>query len=188
MTLFGQDWGGLIGLRLLCDNQEHFNAVMIGNTALPTGDHDLGEPFKEWRKFTQTNESFKIGPIIHRGSVSGLTKSEIDAYNAPFPDDSYKEAARQFPLLVPHSTDDPSYQHNVEAWEVLKKWEKPLLCAFSDQDPVTRGGEKAFMSRVPGTANQPHVTVENAGHFVQEDQPDQVVRILIDLIARETAK
>ena len=86
------------------------------------------------------------------------------------------------------SPEDPSSPSNQKAWEVLKNFDKPVICAFSDQDPVTRGGEKAFISNIPGTDDQPHTTVKNAGHFLQEDQPDQVVRILIDLIARSTSK
>ena len=182
VTLFGQDWGGLIGLRLLCDNQENFDAVMIGNTALPTGDHDLGEPFKEWRKFTQTNESFKIGPIIHRGSVSGLTKSEIDAYNAPFPSEEFKAGARQFPVLVPASVNDPARENQLAAWAVLKNWEKPFLTCFSDQDPIMKNGEKIFIKLVPGAKNQDHFITKNAGHFLQEDDGVHLAKVMSNLI------
>ena len=182
VTLFGQDWGGLIGLRLLCDNQEAFDAVMIGNTALPTGDHDLGEPFKLWREFTQTNEPFKIGPIIHRGSVSGLTQLEVDAYNAPFPTEKFKAGARQFPVLVPSSKEDPARKDQLAAWEVLKKWEKPFLTCFSDQDPIMKNGEKIFIKLIPGAQRQNHFITKNAGHFLQEDDGINLAKEMVNLI------
>jgi haloalkane dehalogenase len=182
VTLFGQDWGGLIGLRLLCDNQEAFDAVMIGNTALPTGDHDLGEPFKLWREFTQTNESFKIGPIIHRGSVSGLTQLEVDAYNAPFPTEKFKAGARQFPVLVPSSKEDPARKDQLAAWEVLKKWKKPFLTCFSDQDPIMKNGEKIFIKLIPGAQRQNHFITKNAGHFLQEDDGINLAKEMVNLI------
>ena len=182
VTLFGQDWGGLIGLRLLCDNQEDFDAVMIGNTALPTGDHDLGEPFKLWREFTQTNESFKIGPIIHRGSVSGLTQLEVDAYNAPFPTEKFKAGARQFPVLVPSSKEDPARKDQLAAWEILKKWEKPFLTCFSDQDPIMKNGEKIFIKLIPGAQRQNHFITKNAGHFLQEDDGINLAKEMVNLI------
>ena len=107
VTFFGQDWGGLIGLRLVAENPERFARVMIGNTALPTGHHDLGEAFRQWREFSQSSPTFNIGGIVSRGTVSGLSDAEVAAYDAPFPDESYKAGARAFPMLVPASPDDP---------------------------------------------------------------------------------
>lgn len=182
VTLFGQDWGGLIGLRLLCDNQESFDAVMIGNTALPTGDHDLGKPFEAWREFSQTNIPFKIGPIIHRGCVSGLIQAEIDAYDAPFPNEKYKAGARQFPILVPSSSQDPARVNQLAAWEVLKKWKKPFLTCFADSDPIMRGVEKTFIKVVPGAQNQEHFIAKDAGHFLQEDVGPYLATRMADLI------
>ena len=182
VTLFGQDWGGLIGLRLLCENQGDFDAAMIGNTALPTGDHDLGEAFKAWREFTQTNLPFKIGPIIHRGTVSGLSHLEVDAYNAPFPTEQYKAGARQFPVLVPSSKADPARENQLAAWEVLKKWKKPFLTCFSDQDPIMRNGEKVFIKLIPGAQSQNHFITKNAGHFLQEDDGINLAKEMVNLI------
>jgi haloalkane dehalogenase len=182
VTLFGQDWGGLIGLRLLCENQGDFDAAMIGNTALPTGDHDLGEAFKAWREFTQTNLLFKIGPIIHRGTVSGLSHLEVDAYNAPFPTEQYKTGARQFPVLVPSSKADPARENQLAAWEVLKKWKKPFLTCFSDQDPIMRNGEKVFIKLIPGAQSQNHFITKNAGHFLQEDDGINLAKEMVNLI------
>ena len=181
ITFFGQDWGGLIGLRLVVNNQDRFDNIVLSNTGLPTGERPLGEAFESWKNYSQTVENFHIGGIVKGGTVSEMSQETIDAYNAPFPDDSYKEAARQFPLLVPHSTDDPSYQHNVEAWEVLKKWEKPLLCAFSDQDHIFNGVENSFKKHVPGARNLEHIEIKDAGHFLQEDKPDECVKAILTL-------
>ena len=185
---FGQDWGGLIGLRLVAANPKKFSGLVLSNTGLPDGSAAPTEAFMAWQKFSQTAKDFPIGNIVNGGCLTDLAPEVIDAYNAPFPDDSFKEGARIWPSLVPTSLENPSASSNQKAWETLKNFNKPVICAFSDQDPVTRGGEKAFISAVPGADGQPHTTVENAGHFIQEDQPDQVVRVLIDLIARSTAK
>ena len=182
ITFFGQDWGGLIGLRLVVNNQDRFDNIVLSNTGLPTGDRPLGEAFESWKNYSQTVENFHIGGIVKGGTVTEMSQETIDAYNAPFPDDSYKEAARQFPLLVPNSTDDPSYQNNVEAWEILKKWEKPLLCAFSDQDHIFKGVENTFIKHIPGTEGINHVQIQGAGHFLQEDKPEECVEAILSLL------
>ncbi len=187
MFFFGQDWGGLIGLRLVAANPTSFSGLVLSNTGLPDGSGTPTEAFLAWQKFSQTAENFPIGNIINGGCLTDLEPEIIDAYNAPFPDDSFKEGARIWPSLVPTSLNDPSAPANKEAWQELENFENPVICAFSDQDPVTRGGEKAFTSRISGASGQPHTTVANAGHFVQEDQPDQIVRVLIDLVARTTS-
>jgi len=182
ITFFGQDWGGLIGLRLVVNNQDRFDNIVLSNTGLPTGDRPLGEAFESWKNYSQTVENFHIGGIVKGGTVTEMSQETIDAYNAPFPDDSYKEAARQFPLLVPNSTDDPSYQNNVEAWEILKKWEKPLLCAFSDQDHIFKGIENTFIKHIPGAEGINHVQIQGAGHFLQEDKPEECVEAILSLL------
>lgn len=185
-TFFGQDWGGLVGLRLVAENASRFAQVVISNTGLPTGDHPLTEAFMAWQHYSKTSPNFQIGRLINAATVRELSAEEIAAYDAPFPDDSYKAGARIFPSLVPTSPDDPTASANRAAWEVFGRWEKPFLCCFSDQDPVTRGGERAFLSRVPGTAGQPHETIENAHHFVQEDSPNDVARIILQAIAQDS--
>lgn len=181
-TFFGQDWGGLVGLRLVAENPDRFARVIIGNTGLPTGDTPPSEAFLNWRTFSQTVEDFDVGFMLQMATTTELTAEEAAAYDAPFPDDTYKAGARIFPTLVPASPDDPASEANRAAWEVFQQWEKPLICCFSDSDPVTAGGDAAFLASVPGAAGQPHVTIEGAGHFFQEDAAPQLAQIVIDAI------
>jgi len=182
ITLFGQDWGGLIGLRLVAENEDMFKNVVISNTALPTGDISAGKAFEDWKNYAQTVDNFHAGGIIKGGTVKGLDQYVIDAYNAPFPDDSYKEAARQFPMLVPVTPDNPSSQKNREAWEMLKNWNKPFLCVFSEQDQIFNGVDKAFTKLIPGCQNQPHKTIQG-GHFIQEDNPEECIEAILHVLA-----
>ncbi len=182
ITLFGQDWGGLIGLRLVAENEDMFKNVVISNTALPTGDISAGKAFEDWKNYAQTVENFHAGGIIKGGTVKELDQYVIDAYNAPFPDDSYKEAARQFPMLVPVTPDNPSSQKNREAWEKLKNWNKPFLCVFSEQDQIFNGVDKAFTKLIPGCQNQPHKTIQG-GHFIQEDNPEECIEAILHVLA-----
>lgn len=183
-TLFGQDWGGLVGLRLVAENPERFARVIVGNTGLPTGEHAPSEAFLAWQEFSQTTEVFDIGFLLNSATITDLSDAEIAAYDAPFPDDSYKAGARIFPALVPTSPDDPAASANTAAWKVLMAWEKPFLCCFSDSDPVTNGGDAPFMKLVPGAADQPHVTVPNAHHFFQEDAAAQLAQIVVGAVRR----
>ncbi len=183
ITLVCQDWGGLIGLRLVAEHGERFARVVAANTGLPTGDTPMGEAFLAWQRYSQTTPRFHVGGIVKGGCVSELSSEVIAAYNAPFPDDRYKAGARQFPLLVPTSPDDPSAVPNRKAWEVLARWEKPFLTAFSDSDPIMRGGERIFQRIIPGTKGQPHTTIVGAGHFLQEDKGEELARVVVDFIA-----
>jgi haloalkane dehalogenase len=181
-TFFGQDWGGLVGLRLVADNPDRFARVVIGNTGLPTGDGAPSDAFMAWQKFSQESPVFPIGQILQGATNTVLTDGEVAAYDAPFPDETFKEGARIFPSLVPTSTDDPAVPANLAAWEVFTAWDKPFICCFSDDDPVTTGGDKPFLKLVPGAQGQPHVMVENAHHFFQEDGAPQLAQIVIDAI------
>ena len=184
ITFFGQDWGGLIGLRLVAAAPERFARVVIANTGLPTGERTPTEAFMAWQRFSQESPDFHVGRIVAGGCAHPVGDDVVAAYDAPFPDDSYKAGARKMPSLVPTSTDDPSHQANVEAWKVLRRFDKPFLCAFSDQDAVTAGGERAFIGQVPGTEGQPHTTIEGAGHFLQEDKGEELATVIADFIAR----
>jgi len=183
ITLVGQDWGGLIGLRLVAAEPDRFARVVAANTGLPTGDFPLGEAFLRWQRFARESPAFDIGRIISGGTVSELPADVIAAYDAPFPDDSYKAGARVFPSLVPTSRDDPAHDANTAAWQALRGYERPFLCTFSDSDPITRGGESMFIGHVPGTAGQPHTTIEGAGHFLQEDKGEQLAQLITEFIA-----
>ncbi len=183
-TFFGQDWGGLVGLRLVAENPERFARVIIGNTGLPTGEHRPSDAFMRWQKYSQTTEVFDIGFLVNAASITELSADEIAAYDAPFPDDSYKAGARIFPSLVPTAPDDPAATANKAAWEVFRTWDKPFICCFSDSDPVTAGGEKPFLNLVPGAQGQSHVTIENAQHFFQEDAGPQLAQLIVDAVAR----
>jgi haloalkane dehalogenase len=180
VTLVCQDWGGLTGLRLVGENPERFARVVVANTFLPTGDAPAGKAFLAWQNFSQTVADFDVGFIVNGGCATDLPEAVAGAYSAPFPDDSYKAGARQFPMLVPTSPDDPAAEANRDAWKVLRAWEKPFLTAFSDQDAITRGGDGAFQRDVPGCAGQPHTTIEGGGHFLQEDQGEQLARVVRD--------
>ena len=186
ITLFCQDWGGLIGLRLVAnsvaDNPDKFSRVAAGNTMLPTGDHNPGESFRQWQQFSQDTPQFHVGGIIKSGTTTELSQAVIDAYNAPFPDESYKEGARQFPLLVPTTPDDPASEDNRAAWGKLSQWTKPFITLFSDSDPVTAGGDRIMQKLIPGTKGQNHTTINNAGHFLQEDQGEKVAELLVSFI------
>ncbi len=182
-TFFGQDWGGLVGLRLVAGAPERFDRVVIGNTGLPTGDGRPSDAFLAWRTFSRESPTFPIGGIVNGGCTTDLSPSVIAAYDAPFPDDTYKAGARIFPSLVPTGEDDPARPDQLAAWEVLRTFTKPWLCAFSDHDPVTGGGEKIFLREVPGTAGQPHVTIEGGGHFLQEDRGPELAEVIAAFIA-----
>jgi haloalkane dehalogenase len=187
ITLVGQDWGGLIGLRLVAEHPERFARVVAANTFLPTGDIDLGEAFHRWREYSQRVERFDAGWIVNRGCVTELAPEVVAAYDAPFPDESYKEGARQFPVLVPISPEDPASEANRAAWSVLEQFDKPFLTAFSDADPITKGGDASLQRRVPGCAGQPHTTITGGGHFLQEDRGVELARVVADFVNADRA-
>lgn len=184
IILLCHDWGGLIGLRIAGEAPDLFRAIIACNTFLPTGDMPAGKAFLRWREFSQTTPEFHTGGIVKGGCVKKLPDDVINAYDAPFPDDRYKAGARQFPLLVPITPDDPASEPNRKAWETLFKWKKPFLTAFSDSDPITRGGDLFFQQAIPGAKNQPHATIKNAGHFLQEDNPEQLSEVVVNFLAK----
>ncbi len=183
ITFFGQDWGGLVGLRLVAAEPDRYARVVIGNTGLPTGHGKPSKAFLSWQQFSQTTENFPVGAIINGGCTSDLSPAIIAAYDAPFPDDSFKAGARIFPTLVPTSPDDPATADNEAAWTVLAAFDKPFLCAYSDADQITAGNEAPFLARVPGAQGQPHTTIEGGGHFLQEDCGPALANVIVDFIA-----
>jgi haloalkane dehalogenase len=183
VTLVCQDWGGLIGLRLVGEHPDRFARVVAANTFLPTGDTDPGEAFLAWQRFSQEVETFPVGAIVNAGCTTDLSPEVIAAYDAPFPDETYKEGARQFPLLVPTRPDDPASSANRAAWEVLEQFDRPFLTAFSDRDPITAGADRVLRERIPGAAGQAHTTIAGAGHFLQEDRGEELARVVVEFVA-----
>ena len=181
ITLICQDWGGLIGLRLVGNHPERFARVIAANTFLPDGEHDPGEAFRKWRDFSQTVPEFPVSMIIQGATTTELPAAVLAAYDAPFPEERYKAGARQFPALVPDRPDAPGAAENREAWQSLMAFDKPFITAFSDKDPITAGADAVLRKLIPGCQGQPHTTIENGGHFLQEDQGEALARVLTDL-------
>jgi haloalkane dehalogenase len=182
ITLVCQDWGGLIGLRLVAEDGGRFARVVAANTFLPTGDRRPGDAFLAWQKFSQETETFPVGRIVNGGCTTELPPEVIAAYDAPFPDDTFKEGARQFPLLVPTAPDDPAAEPNRRAWEALRHWDKPFLTAFSDSDPITAGADRVLQSKIPGAVGRSHTTIAGGGHFLQEDRGEDLARVIVDFV------
>jgi haloalkane dehalogenase len=182
-TLVCQDWGGLVGLRLVASAPDRFARVVVANTGLPTGDRPPTEAFLAWQRFSQETPTFPVGAIVNGGCTTDLSPEVIAAYDAPFPDQTYTAGARIFPSLVPTSPDDPASADNRAAWQVLERWTKPFLCAFSDSDPVTKGGDGVFRRTVPGADHDRHVTIAGGGHFLQEDRGVELAAVVNDFIA-----
>jgi len=181
ITLFCQDWGGLIGLRLVAAFPDRFARLVVSNTGLPIG-AGSSEGFDAWLALSQNIPQFPVGFIVNGGTTRDLSPAEIAAYDAPFPDESYKEGARQFPKLVPVTPDHASVAENRAAWEVLARFDRPVLTAFGDKDAVTRGGEQNFIDRMPGAKGQNHRIIAGGGHFIQEDAPEELCGLIDDLI------
>ena len=182
INLFCQDWGGLLGLRLVAADPDRFATVTASNTFLPTGQESLPEVFHQWRQFSQTVEEFPVGGVVQMGTYTDLPAAVVAAYDAPFPDERYKAGARVFPALVPASPDDPEGRQNQQAWKVLEKFAKPFLTLFGDKDPITRGGDKIMQARIPGTQRQPHTLIAGGGHFIQEERGPELAEHLIDFL------
>jgi haloalkane dehalogenase len=180
VTLVGQDWGGLIGLRLVAEHPDRFDRVCAANTGLPDGTRRLPDAWWRFRDFVVRTPDLPIGLLVSGGVAEPMPASVVAGYEAPFPDAAYKAGARAFPDLIPQSADNPATPDNQRAWQVLEGWTKPFLCAFSDRDPITAGGERELLRRIPGTQGQPHTVIEGGGHFLQEDRGE----VLADLVVR----
>ena len=182
ITLVCQDWGSLIGLRLAAENEQRFAMIVLANGGLPTGDQQMPKVFRLWRAFARFSPWFPIGRIVQSGTIAELPPEVVAAYDAPFPSRAYKAGARAFPMLVPTTPNDPASAANRAAWKVFASWQKPFLTAFSNRDPITRGGDRLFQKKVPGALHQPHTTIMNAGHFLQEDQGPELAQVVIDFV------
>lgn len=174
ITLVVQDWGGLLGLGLVGADPERFSRLVIMNTFLPVGDRPMPAAFVAWKTFALHSPVFPIGQVISMGTARPLGEGVEAAYNAPFPDKRFKSGARAFPAIVPTSPEDPGVREMLKAREVLKTWQKPALVMFSDKDPIMRGGDRWFNQTIPSRQNQPVITIEQAGHFLQEDAGEEI--------------
>ena len=182
ITLFCQDWGSLIGLRVAAENEQRFARIALGNGGLPTGDQEMPKAFNMWRAFARYSPYFPIGRIIQKATITDLSADVVAAYDAPFPSAKYKAGARAFPMLVPTRPDDPASDANRAAWKVFSRWQKPFLTTFSNRDPITRGGEVPWQEAVPGAKGREHARILNAGHFLQEDKGPELAEVLIRFV------
>jgi haloalkane dehalogenase len=183
-TFFGQDWGGLIGLRVVAENEPRFARIVISNTGLPTGDEKITPAFLAWKAMSKQMLDRGDMPIGTLVAGSAKTPSLQAAYDAPFPDKKFKAGPLMMPQLVPISPDDPANAANKQAWDVLHKWQKPFLTAFGDSDPITGGAEKRFQQEVPGCKGQPHATIKGASHFIQETHGEELAGVIVAFMKR----
>ena len=183
INMFIQDWGGLIGLRLLTSNPDNFATVVAANTMLPTGSVTPPKAFLDWQNFAATSPKFDVATVLQMATTTTLSEDIVAAYNAPFPTEEHKAGARVFPALVPTTENDPESENNKKAWGVLTQWIKPFLCLFSDQDPITKGGDQVFQKLVPGTKDQDHQTI-SGGHFLQEDSGPEIAALMVQFYAK----
>lgn len=182
ITLVCQDWGGLLGLRLVGEHPERFARVLATNTGLPTGDAPLSEALAHWQRQSQQMPRFPTGKIIASNCRRGLSPAAVAAYDAPYPDETYQAGARQFPMLIPATPDDPAAPACRAAWEALRRFDKPFLTVATDGDPFTAGFAEPMKRAIPGAKGLAHPSLTNAGHFVQEDCGDELARITVGLV------
>jgi len=182
VTLVGQDWGGLIGLRLVAEHPHRFARVVAANTGLPTGSQQMPEVWLRFREAVRTAPKLDIARLVKSGCRSDLAPEVLAAYDAPFPDESFKAGPRAMPDLVPTSLDDPASSANIAAWQRLSALHIPFLVAFSDSDPITGAVAPVFRSTMPGAADVAHPTITGAGHFLQEDAGEQLAEAIVTFV------
>jgi haloalkane dehalogenase len=183
VTLLGQDWGGLIGLRLVAENTDRFARVVAANTGLPDGRHEMPDVWWLFRDAVVKAPRLDIARFVASGCLKPPGDLVLAAYDAPFPDESYKAGPRAMPQILPTSPDDPGAVANQAAWEVLSRLELPFLCAFSDGDPITGPMAAILPKLIPGAAGRAHPTIAGAGHFLQEDAGEELGRAVAEFVA-----
>jgi haloalkane dehalogenase len=182
VTLVGQDWGGLIGLRLVAEHPDRFARVVAANTGLPTGDQPMPQVWLRFREVVRTAPALSVSRLVQSGCQTTLPPGVLAAYDAPFPDPSYTAAVRAMPDLVPATPDNPASEANRAAWHQLAAWDKPFLVAFSDRDPITGPMASVLKRTVPGAAGRHHPVLEGAGHFLQEDAGEELGTLIASFI------
>ena len=187
VTLVGQDWGGLIGLRLVAEHPDRFARVVAANTGLPTGDVPMPDVWLRFREVVRTAPALSVSRLVQAGCQTRLSPEVLTAYEAPFPDPSYAAAVRAMPELVPTSPDDPATEANRAAWRRLAAWDKPFLVAFSDRDPITGAMAPALKNTVPGAAGLEHPVIDGAGHFLQEDAGERLGAVIAGFVRAHRA-
>ena len=187
ITLVCQDWGGVIGLPLATQLDNRFSRLVILNTALPTADRPITEGFKQWREFVQkTGKDLIASKVIEFSIINKdlLTPEVLRAYDAPFPNPDYTAAIAVYPLLIPIQETDAGVDIMREAREKLANWHKPALVMFSDMDVVLGGGDRFFRKHIPSAKDQPVISIEGAGHFLQEEKGEAIAGHILDFLAR----
>jgi len=181
-TLFCQDWGSLLGLRIAAEQDHRFARIVVSNGFLPTATAAIPLAFRLWRAFARLAPVFPVGRIVNSGCVRKLSAAEIAAYDAPFPSAAFKAGARAFPRLVPITDSNPAVPANRAAWATLGRWQKPFLCLYGKNDPILGRADGLLIAHVPGAKGQPHERIWG-GHFVQEDRGDYLAERIITWLA-----
>jgi haloalkane dehalogenase len=187
LTIVGQDWGGLIGLRLVAENPDRFARVVAANTGLPTGDVPMPDVWHRFRGVVRSAPALSVSRLVQSGCRTTLAPEVLAAYEAPFPDPAYAAAVRAMPELVPTTPDDPASEANRAAWRRLAAWDKPFLVAFSDRDPITGAMAPVLKDTVPGAAGLEHPVIEGAGHFLQEDAGERLGAVIAEFVQAHPA-
>ena len=188
VTLVCQDWGGLLGLPIATEMSDRFARLVLMNTGLPVSGKPPSPAFMAWKAYANRSDDMEVGRVLQNATVSDLAPEVMAAYDAPYPDKTYKGGALQFPNLVPASEDAealPTMRRTVEA---LKSWNKPALVAFSDKDPITAGGDKAFRALIPSAKEEPEITIRDAAHFLQEDKGEEIAAHIVEFLKRRPIK
>ncbi|MCV7441175.1 haloalkane dehalogenase [Mycobacterium paraense] len=184
VTLVGQDWGGLIGLRLAAGHPERFARLVVANTGLPNGEQPMAEDWWRFRKAIAIAPDLNIGWFVQGGCLRQMSQQALEGYNAPFPDDSYCVGPRAMPGLVPISPDDPAAAANKAAWAKLSVSPTPMLVVFSDGDPITGPMAAIFQREMRGAQGIDHPTIRGAGHFLQEDAGEELANHIVEFLRR----
>jgi haloalkane dehalogenase len=182
LTLVGQDWGGLIGLRLVAEHPDRFARVVAANTGLPTGDQRMPAVWLRFREVVRTAPTLDVPRLVQSGCQRRLDEAVLAGYQAPFPDESFMAGVRAMPGLVPTTPDDPAAPANRAAWQQLAAWDKPFLVAFSDRDPITGEMAPILKAAVPGAAGIDHPVIAGAGHFLQEDAGERLGAVVAGFV------